>query len=45
MAKAMALGDIPTTMGVPGWLFGVPIGTNRFQWDSGFEERPVRQRL
>jgi hypothetical protein len=28
-AKAMALGDIPTTTGVPGWLFEVRMGVSR----------------
>ncbi len=29
MTKAMALGDIPTTMGVPGWLVEVRIGMSK----------------
>ena len=34
MAKAMALGDTPTTAGVPGWLVEVGIGVSRLVPDA-----------
>ena len=34
MAKAMALGDTPTTAGVPGWLVEVRIGVSRLVPDA-----------